>query len=357
MGHGLQMWLQIVWFLARAPRRAVVILDEPDVYMHPDLQRRLLNLVRQRFRQLLIATHSIEIISDVAPQAILSVDRKQECSTFVTSLPGLQEVITDLGTVQNIDLARLMRARSFCLVEGEDIALLRILQATATPEAHPIDLVPGGQLGGRGGWGSGIPRRLPTRNAEGQSIRSYALLDRDYFPDEEVAERKAEAQQWKVELHVWERKELENYLLVPQAISRYIAESCSDPTTPPTTDDVEAEMDRYCEEIKDDVVYDGMVEVLLPRDKRRGPSGANKQARKRLNAAWRTREGRIAMAPGKALLSHLSGWSKTHFGVQFGPEHIARALRPDEISREVLGVVGAIVSGRPLPREARPRVV
>ena len=47
MGHGLQMWLQVVWFLARAPKRGTVVLDEPDVYMHPDLQRRLLGLVRR----------------------------------------------------------------------------------------------------------------------------------------------------------------------------------------------------------------------------------------------------------------------------------------------------------------------
>src|SRR5581483_7679981 len=62
MGHGLQMWLQIMWFLARSKDDPTVILDEPDVYMHPDLQRRLIRLLRGRFQQLIVATHSIEII-------------------------------------------------------------------------------------------------------------------------------------------------------------------------------------------------------------------------------------------------------------------------------------------------------
>jgi len=44
MGHGLQMWLQTIWFLSRTPTAHTVILDEPDVYMHPDLQRRLFRL-------------------------------------------------------------------------------------------------------------------------------------------------------------------------------------------------------------------------------------------------------------------------------------------------------------------------
>jgi hypothetical protein len=33
MGHGLQMWLQTMWFLARVGYAACAILDEPDVYM------------------------------------------------------------------------------------------------------------------------------------------------------------------------------------------------------------------------------------------------------------------------------------------------------------------------------------
>ena len=39
MGSGLQMWLQMVWFISRCPSTGTIVLDEPDVYMHPDLQR------------------------------------------------------------------------------------------------------------------------------------------------------------------------------------------------------------------------------------------------------------------------------------------------------------------------------
>ena len=75
MGHGLQMWLQTMWFLARTPHDSIVVLDEPDVYMHPDLQRRLLSLVRDRFAQLLVATHSVELMSDIEPASILAIDQ------------------------------------------------------------------------------------------------------------------------------------------------------------------------------------------------------------------------------------------------------------------------------------------
>jgi predicted ATP-dependent endonuclease of OLD family len=42
MGHGLQIWLQAIWFLVRSNGAQTLILDEPDVYLHADLQRRLI---------------------------------------------------------------------------------------------------------------------------------------------------------------------------------------------------------------------------------------------------------------------------------------------------------------------------
>jgi len=51
MGHGLQMWLQTIWFLSRCSKSETIILDEPDVYLHADLQRKLIRLLKGKFRQ------------------------------------------------------------------------------------------------------------------------------------------------------------------------------------------------------------------------------------------------------------------------------------------------------------------
>lgn len=351
MGHGLQMWLQIVWFLARVPSEGAVVLDEPDVYMHPDLQRRLLSLVRKRFTQLIIATHSTEIIADVDPRSILAIDRQQPQSEFVTSLPGLESVIEGIGSVQNIQLTRLMRAESFYLVEGEDVRLLRIFQATAYPSQEPVDLVPHANLGGRGGWGAGVPARLPRTNAEGQKIRSYSILDRDYFPEDEVAERYAEAAAWGIQLRVWSRKEIENYLLVPEAIARYLFTRIDESKDRPAASAVAERIDEIVEGMRDEPILDGLASMLHARNKKGGPSTANKHARKRIADAWGGRESRWSLAPGKQVLSSLSGWAQDQFGVGFGAEQIARELRPEEIAPEVLEVVSAISESRALRGE------
>jgi hypothetical protein len=348
MGHGLQMWLQTVWFLARTEAAATVVVDEPDVYMHPDLQRRILELVLNRFQQLLIATHSIEIVSDVDPRSILSVDRRQPSSTFVTDLPGVQDVINSLGGVHNIQVTRLFTSRSFLFIEGDDVKLLRILQNTVAPTAEPIDLVPHGELGGRGGWSTGLPLRLPDKNVQGEKIIRYALLDRDYFPDEEVDERYLEARNWRVSLRVWSRKELENYLLIPAAVSRLIEDKARRGVTPPEAGDVAEEIDRIVETMKDVPITDGFAATFLSRDKRAGLPKANQRARAHVETRWASQEGRWSIAPGKDVISALSRWSQAAYGVSFGPEQLARTLDVCEIDSEISEVLEVVPTGKRL---------
>jgi hypothetical protein len=291
----------------------------------------------------MIATHSIEIVSDVDPGSILAVDRHFSESEFVASLPGLQEVMDKLGAMQNVQITRLLGAESFLLVEGGDVKLLRILQQSAQLTDAPIDLVPHAEIGGRGGWRSGVAERLPTKNSNGDKIRSFAILDRDYNPPEEIEERYAEARQWGIQLRIWSRKELENYLLVPDAIARYIHSQqdgidCS-------AEQVSDVIDRVVGSMRESI-EDSFATNLLARNKAGGLSKANKRARTYVAERWDEQAERWALASGKQLLSKLSDWSQDEFKVGFGPEQIARNLLPTEIDPEIVEVLSAITEGR-----------
>lgn len=74
-GHGLQMWLQIIWFLSRTDRDAVVVLDEPDVYLHPEQQSALVDLIRGRFRQCIVSTHAQALLDQCHVSEILRLER------------------------------------------------------------------------------------------------------------------------------------------------------------------------------------------------------------------------------------------------------------------------------------------
>lgn len=61
-GDGLQIWLQILFHIWRQSGVSTLILDEPDVFLHPDLQRRLVHVLEDLKCQVILATHAPEIL-------------------------------------------------------------------------------------------------------------------------------------------------------------------------------------------------------------------------------------------------------------------------------------------------------
>jgi len=54
----------------------------------------------------------------------------------------------------------------------------------------------------------------------GNTVEIYVLLDRDYRADSAIQSLQEALKGSDVHVHVWQRKELESYLLVPEAIAR-----------------------------------------------------------------------------------------------------------------------------------------
>ncbi len=342
MGHGLQMWLQTMWFLARSRDRCTVILDEPDVYMHADLQRKLIRLIQGRHKQVIVATHSVEIMSEVAPEDILVVERRKKKSYFATSLPAAQKVIDNIGGVHNLQIARLWSARCCLLVEGKDISLLEILQYILFPHSeHPIATLPHMSLGGWDGWNYAIGSSMLLKNAFNQNIISYCILDSDYHTPKEIKTRQIQAKKRGVQLHIWERKEIENYLLHPEAIKRTICANLRNETGVPTIDVVKKKLNQIAENLKDET-QDAITNQFYISDKRDGVAKASREARNIIKQMWKSEEGRLSVVCGKKVISELSSWSQRIYQVSLSAAKVARYTIKQEIPKEVVGVLKAI---------------
>lgn len=346
MGHGLQMWLQTIWFLTRTIDHPTIILDEPDIYMHADLQRKLIRLLRNFNKQIIIATHSIEILSEVEPDEVLIIDRRKKESRFTTSLPAIQQVIDHIGGVHNLQLARLWNSRKCIFIEGKDISLLKHFHDTLfSDNQESLEIIPNMPIGGWGGWNYVIGSSIFLRNAGGEEIISYCIFDSDYHTSEEIEKRYDDAKKNKIQLHIWARKEIENYLLIPQAIQRIISNSIPKGSIPPKVDEISEQIDKIALELKDSV-FDAMATEYQIQNKAAGLTNANRLARNRINNAWETREGRFSVISGKSTISKLSDWSKTKYGVSFSSARIAKELLRYEIAPEVAAIMSAIETGQ-----------
>ncbi|WP_213613630.1 MULTISPECIES: AAA family ATPase [Paenibacillus] len=339
MGHGLQMWLQTMWFLARTPKQSTIILDEPDIYMHADLQRKLIKLIAGEYKQVIVATHSVEIMAEVDPENILVVDRSQPRSKFANKLPAVQRLIDSIGGIHNIQLARLWSSRKCLLVEGKDISLLKHMHHTLFPDSQePIDMIPNLSIGGWGGWNYAIGSTMLLNNASNESIRVFCLLDRDYHTDSEINDRLEESKKRGVELHIWSKKEIENYLLVPETIARIVNISRKKQGSRVTKETVIEKIMEITEGLKDDAI-DAIATEYLEEGK---VKKANTIAREIVNRHWDSYEKRISLLSGKAILTLLSAWTQQEFSFSFGPIRIARALRREEIADEMVRVLTSI---------------
>lgn len=340
MGHGLQMWMQTIWFLSKCIDNSTVILDEPDVYMHADLQRKLIRFLKNAFPQVIIATHSIEIMSEVEPENIVIIDKKKKSSVFASDFKAVQRLTSNIGSIHNIGLARLWSANKLLIVEGKDVDILKRIQNNLFPASNePLDVIPSVSIGGWGGWNRAVGSKLILKNAGQENIVTYCILDSDYHTEEEIKERYEQAKKNGISLKIWNKKEIENYLINPNAIKRII-EKNSDSSI--TLKEIEEKINEFTEELKEDYL-DLLMDKIHVESRRTGkfiePSTAKKKAKKELEKCW---ENKVDIVSGKALLKKISNWTNDSFNVIINPNRLAQELRKSEIPTELIEVIGFI---------------
>jgi len=307
MGHGLQMWLQTMWFITRSKQSDTIVLDEPDVYMHPDLQRKLLRFVRGRNPQCLIATHSTEILAETEPYNILIVERTRKKSIFSTNLPAVQKVMEAIGSAQNLHLTRLWSAGRLLLVEGKDVKFLKQFQKLLFPNTNfPFDALPNMPIGGWSGWSYAVGSAMLLTNAFDEQIITYCILDSDYYTPEQIQNRYKEATKKNVNLHIWGKKEIENYLIIPTVLERVISQKGVEAV--PSVGEIEKKINEITDSLKDQII-DCFSQEFHNQERSKGIASANKKARKLVESSWETNAERLCIVSGKKVISKLPSWA------------------------------------------------
>ncbi len=229
-GFGFQIWCQLLTHIARAQEQSLFVVDEPEVYLHPDVQRQLLSILRDIGPDVLLATHSTEIIGDADPSEIVLIDKTKRSAQRLRDVAGIQNVLEKVGSIQNVTLTRLARNRRILFVEDEeDFKVLRRFAKQIGLEelASGSDLTPV-KSEGFSSWERVVATGWGLEKTLGSVLLLGAVYDRDYFCDEQISATLEELRKHLVLAHIHSRKELENYLLVPQVLQRAIGNAVAD---------------------------------------------------------------------------------------------------------------------------------
>ena len=195
-GDGIQVWLQLLYHVYRVRDFETIVLDEPEVYLHPDLQRRLVRLLESTDRQIVLATHSSEIITEADPKLATLVEKSNRRARRTKKDSDLQLLSSALGTAFNLRLAKALRSDVALFVEGDDMTVVgqfaKTLGFDAIANERGITVIP---LKGYSRWGEVTPFAWLTRQLLPDAIRIFVILDRDYRPD--VCDHGRRARVWK----------------------------------------------------------------------------------------------------------------------------------------------------------------
>ena len=213
----LQVILLFAFLYAR--RGSVILMDEPDAHQHVMRQKQVVQRIREvisrRGGQLIAATHSEVVLNAAEPSEILGFS-----STGPRALATSQDRKRLVEALRELEVSDLLRARECgAILYVEDESDEDILREWARILEHPA----------RKFFALPNIRRLRGRLPK-QARRHFSLL-RTEFPelpglcllDGNNRDGKDEgADQAGFQILQWYRYEIENYLLQPDAIKRFV---------------------------------------------------------------------------------------------------------------------------------------
>jgi hypothetical protein len=213
-GSGFHQTLTLLAFL-HGYKPTTILLDEPDAHLHVNLQREILDYFKEKSAQtgtqFLIATHAEEFIKGVDPSQIVSL--LKQIPTRIQSTP---EVVRAMADVSNEEIMLLLASPYILYVEGESDERILRAWAAACGAVEAIDKVCFKSM--RGGGKKNMQERANEHFGALQQIvpRIKRLMLFDFDDDEQAFHPKPDNQG----LAEWKRKNIENYLLVPDPWQR-----------------------------------------------------------------------------------------------------------------------------------------
>lgn len=339
-GGGFQQYAYLFGLtLLRQP--AAILLDEPDAHLHGTLQSALLKeleLLVEEGKQVLFATHSRDLISRVDPQNVISLE-KGEARPLAVEF-DVYDTLDRLGSIEPTQLPVIQAFQRVLIVEDQvDWTLLSLFCAKCL--GSPVWQRVERRLAVCYAKGNPYKQQIARLREQlqqvislpGQTLEAFVVSDRDYYPDLEQlgGQLPGEHLRW----HVWERAEIENYLLCPGAIMRLLSAGKDELALEESAlaDQFERLLNESYDSANDHLV-EAFSEYRRRREEKWDAATMSRMAREYLKENWD--DNKAALADAKALvLPRIKRWLQQQQLGQFSNKSLAEALLPEELPEEV----------------------
>jgi len=233
-GSGYMQVLQILAPIYRfcPDESLIVLLDEPDAHLHPNLQAALAGALRDIQKelgiQIIISTHSTSIIKAAAPSEVVPISASLESNKPLTNSYDVDEQISaridSREFIDTYDLGKSVLSGKLVFFEDSDISIIevfdKILGTKCFSGANTVPVLKGKGKDNR------VPFQLNEvlREFVGRDVEIHFVVDGDGLNDEWRTHLSEYAQKKNLVLHQLQKHEIENYLLSPSLIFRSLSQ-------------------------------------------------------------------------------------------------------------------------------------
>lgn len=343
-GSGFLQVLQILTPIYRfAATSRVILLDEPDAHLHPNLQRTtarvLQEVAQEEGLQIIIATHSTAIIREVEPESVVPVTNQRPRLVALGSADQIESEIS--LRLDNFTAAKASIAGRVLFVEDKEVKLLeRIDSLIGTGLFEGPSAVP---VMSSQGKDDKVPFRIKGAIQEitGEPIDVFFIRDGDGMPDEWRRKLVSYAQEKGVNLVLLSRHEIESYLLNPVLISRVLGGH----SVAVSPDQVQADLEVALRNVIgmsrfgfDKTLRDSLYKTGRLLNEEYGFGDAEKEAAK-IRAQYEKLEdfeSLVAIAPAKEALGEYLAGVRSRFKVQITDTQLIKALVAEDVDTSLV---------------------
>ncbi|SMC47961.1 AAA domain-containing protein, putative AbiEii toxin, Type IV TA system [Novosphingobium sp. B1] len=349
-GFGFQVWCQMLTHIVQSSDASIFLIDEPDVYLHSDLQRQLVSILKDIGPDIVLATHSTEIISECEADEITIISKDFPRAKRLRSPTELGAVFSLLGSSVNPILTQLAKTRRALFVEGLDFKILaqfaRKVGRKRVAVRSDFAVVP------TDGFNPEKIKslKLGMEHPLGRSIISGAILDRDYRSDPECAATISDLERVCNFAIIHERKELENFVLIPPVIDRLVQKKIAERrlrgASISMADFSAAEVLEEFAREKKTYIMAQFTEKYKTFLRREGERDHEAKVLEAVLGAFETRWSdpmqRIKMVPGKEALSFVNGKVQRDYKVSITPSAIIEEMKVDEVPADMCDLIDKV---------------
>lgn len=345
-GSGFHQFVQILAAIL-VEDATTVLLDEPDAHLFSKLQADLFAVMSRLVDsgiQIIAATHSTELMAAARPDQLISFANGEPRRLRVW--PEVLNTVSALGGLENLALLLIEAYRKVIIIEDKsDEQYLRLwMNRILGPDRYKriqrrlVFLYAQGRP-----TGDAVEQMLRTlkqayRSEKPLDVKAFVVADRDYaleeaYRAEQMRYRRppyAAEQSW----HIWERVEIENYLLQPEAIAQAViaASEALPPLLRPTREQIAEAIEQLVEESREPVRL-RLIDVFSDRNRTEKlgwqTSTITQRAEAFLTEIWRG-EGRYAWCDAKeVVMPKLREQLRSRYGIQLADREIV-ATTSDE---------------------------